>query len=204
MHWLTLKNQLNAFLSQVALEGRLNTQMTALQDLMEAGIRDVQNKSDLITWARKMFSISLDVSTTLGITSNIDEYFIFQHQTLSVADTIEQIADKSLIIHKHNVQDTVNIEDLKRDFVFDQPELVLHASEPGTELDGTDADTAHTAHAPHSPPSPDADTAHTAHAPHSPPPPLPDVSPSTGKRNFDGNRKRAQMPQLLAALRLCA
>jgi hypothetical protein len=180
--WLTLKNQLHAYLSQVAPEGKLKEKMTSLQDLMEAGIRDVQNASDLYKWMRQMFSRSLDISVTLDTTSNIDPYFIFRHQTLSVADTLQQIADK--IESMIDVHDRVNIEVLKRNFVFDQPELVSHASEPGTELDVTDAD-----------------TAHTTHAPHSPPPPLPDVSPATGKRDIHGERKHAQMLQLLAGLR---
>jgi hypothetical protein len=94
MTWLTLKNQLHAYLSQITLEQKLKEKMTYLQSLMEGGIRDVQDASQLKKWIDKMFGKSTEIFVLLDITPNTTTSFIYQHQTLSVKDVVENITDK--------------------------------------------------------------------------------------------------------------
>ncbi len=132
--WLTLKNQLNAYLSQVTLEQKLKEKMTYLQSLMEGGIRDVQDASELKKWIDQMFGKSNEIFVLLDITPNTTTSFMYKYQELSVKDVVDNIADK---IQSINVTyRMVNIEELKRNFVFDEPESLLdvfqHAPGPDT------------------------------------------------------------------------
>jgi hypothetical protein len=104
---------------------------------MEGGIRDVQDARQLKTWIDQMFGKSNAIIILFDITPNATTSFIYGHQTLSVKDVVEKIADK---IESMNVTyRMVNIERLKRNFVFDEPEsgldgfqLVSHAPGPDT------------------------------------------------------------------------
>jgi hypothetical protein len=130
--WLTLKSQLHAYLSQVTLEQKLKEKMTYLQNLMEGGIRDVQDASQLKKWIDQMFHKGHEIIVLLEITSNISVSFIYQYQELSVIDVVENITDK---IESMNVTyRMVNIEELKRKFVFDEPESVLDGFQHAREL----------------------------------------------------------------------
>jgi hypothetical protein len=70
-----------------------------------------------------MFHKGHEIIVFLDITPNTTTSFIYQYQTLSVKDVVENITDK---IESMNVTyRMVNIEELKRNFVFDEPESVL-------------------------------------------------------------------------------
>jgi hypothetical protein len=121
--WLVLKNQLHAYLRQTTLEQKLKEKMTYLQNLMEGGIRDVQDESQLKKWINQMFNKSNEIFLLLDITPNTTTTFMYQYQTLSVKDVVENIRDK--IESMNATYRMVNIERLKREFVFAEPESVL-------------------------------------------------------------------------------
>ncbi len=129
--WLDLKNQLHAYLRQTTLEQKLKEKMTYLQNLMEGGIRDVQDASELKKWIDQMFHKGHEIIVLLDITPNTTTSFVYDYQELSVEDVVETITDKieSMIVTYH----MVNIEELKRKFVFDEPESVIHVPGPDTE-----------------------------------------------------------------------
>jgi len=130
--WLTLKSQLHAYLSQVTLEQKLKEKMTYLQNLMEGGIRDVQDASQLKKWIDQMFHKGHEIIVLLDLTPNTTTSFIYEHQKLSVKDVVENITDK---IESMNVTyGMVNIEDLKLKFVLDEPELELDGFQHAREL----------------------------------------------------------------------
>ena len=130
--WLTLKNQLHAYLRQTTLEQKLKEKMTYLQNLMEGGIRDVQDASQLKKWIDQMFHKGHEIIVLLDITPTTTTSFMYQYQTLSVKVVVEQITDK---IESMNVTyRMVNIEELKRNFVFDEPESVLDGFQHAREL----------------------------------------------------------------------
>jgi hypothetical protein len=90
---------------------------------MEGGIRNVQDASQLKKWIDQMFNKGHEIIVLLDITPNTTTSFIHQHQELSVKDVVDNITDK---IESMNVTyRMVNIEELKRNFVFDEPESVL-------------------------------------------------------------------------------
>ena len=132
MTWLTLKNQLNAYLSQITLEQKLKEKMTYLQNLMEEGIRDVQDASQLKKWIYQMFGKSNEINLLLDITPNTTTSFIHQYQTLSVKDVMENIIEK--IENLNKVVGMVHIEQLKREFVFTEPESVLDDLQQARDL----------------------------------------------------------------------
>ncbi len=123
MTWLTLKNQLHAYLSQRTLEQKLKERMTYLQNLMEGGIRDVQDASQLKKWIQQMLGKSTEILLLLDITPNSTTSFIYQYQTLSVKDVVNKIIEKIETLNE--TIEMVHIERLKRNFVFDEPESVL-------------------------------------------------------------------------------
>jgi hypothetical protein len=129
--WRTLKNQLHAYLSRVTLEQKLKEKMTYLQYLMEGGIRDVQDASQLKKWIYEMFGKSTEITLLLDITPNTTTLFKYQYQTLSVKDVVKEITEKLEILNK--TIEMVHIEQLKRDFVFDEPESELHVPGPDVE-----------------------------------------------------------------------
>jgi hypothetical protein len=130
--WLTLKNQLNAYLRQITLEQKLKEKMTYLQNLMEGGIRDVQDASQLKKWIDQIFHKGHEIIVLLDLTPNTTTSFIYEHQKLSVKDVVDNITDK---IESMNVTyRMVNIEDLKRKFVFDEPKLELDGFQHARDL----------------------------------------------------------------------
>jgi hypothetical protein len=132
VEWLTLKNQLNAYLRQITLAQKLKEKMLYLQNLMEGGIRDVQDASQLKKWIDQMFHKGHEIIVLLDVTPNTITSFMYQYQELSVKDVVEKITDK---IESMNVTyRMVNIEELKRQFVFDEPELELDGFQHAREL----------------------------------------------------------------------
>jgi hypothetical protein len=115
----------------------MKEKVTYLQNLMEGGIRDVYDASQLKKWIDQMFGESNEILLLLDITPNTTTSFIYEYQKLSMKDVVENIRDK---IESMNVTyRMVNIEELKRNFVFDEPEweldgfqLVSHARGPDT------------------------------------------------------------------------
>jgi diphthamide synthase (EF-2-diphthine--ammonia ligase) len=98
---------------------------------MEGGIRDVQDASQLKKWIEQMFHRGHEIILLLDITPNTTTSFMYQYQKLSVKDVVDTITDK---IESMNVTyRMVNIEQLKRDFVFDEPESELHVAGPDVE-----------------------------------------------------------------------
>ena len=124
--------QLHAYLRQTTLEQKLKEKMTYVQDLMEGGIRDVHDASELKKWILQMFHKSNEIILLLDITPNTTTSFTYQYQTLSVKDVVENITENIEILNK--IVEMVHIERLKRQFVFDEPESLLDGFQQVREL----------------------------------------------------------------------
>ena len=91
--------------------------MIYLQTLMDQDIKEVQDVDQLRTWISEMCNSSNAIYTILSSTPHTI-HFTYEHQTLSITDVVNEIAEKIDVLV--GMYPRIGIEKLKQIFVFDE------------------------------------------------------------------------------------
>ena len=85
---------------------------------MDQDIQKVQDAEQLRRWISYMCNSSNAIYVALSSAQNTD-HFTYEHQSLSITDVVDAIADKTDVLV--GMYPRIDIENLKRKFIFDDP-----------------------------------------------------------------------------------